>query len=189
MRLPHAGLVLLAAIQLAAVATQPVFTSPTSFPTSFPTSATPTTGQPSRTPTAQPTTPKPTPKPTPAPSVTPGNPTAMPVPAPAVYTFQAGHCYPGSEAPFINTGGSMGSDLAETGTPQECYAYCVGNSAYMGLDLEPFDSYSSSGHRCMCTRPGGQTSFRSRLKRGKTKVRFARRQTRRWRLQRWLDGV
>ena len=27
----------------------------------------------------------------------------------------------------------------------------------------------------MCTRPGGQTSFRSRLKRGKTKVRFARR--------------
>ena len=140
-------------------------------------------------PTAQPTTPRPTPKPTPAPSVTPGNPTAMPVPAPAVYTFQAGHCYPGSEAPFINTGGSMGSDLAETGTPQECYAYCVGNSAYMGLDLEPFDSYSSSGHRCMCTRPGGQTSFRSRLKRGKTKVRFARRQTRRGRLQRWLDGV
>ena len=164
---------------------------------------------PSLTPTAQPTTPRPTPKPTPAPSVTPGNPTAMPVPAPtpapsvtpgnptampvsgspAVYTFQAGHCYPGSEAPFINTGGSMGSDLAETGTPQECYAYCVGNSGYMGLDLEPFDSYSSSGHRCMCTRPGGQTSFRSRLKRGKTKVRFARRQTRRWRLQRWLDGV
>ena len=166
MRLPHAVLVLLAAMQLGAAVAQGVVT-----------------------PTAQPTTPRPTPKPTPAPSVTPGNPTAMPVPAPAVYTFQAGHCYPGSEAPFINTGGSMGSDLAETGTPQECYAYCVGNSAYMGLDLEPFDSYSSSGHRCMCTRPGGQTSFRSRLKRGKTKVRFARRQTRRWRLQRWLDGV
>ena len=164
MRLPHAffGLVLLTGLQLGAAVT----------------------------PTAQPTTPKPTPKPTPAPSVTPGNPTAMPVSgSPAVYTFQAGHCYPGSEAPFINTGGSMGSDLAETGTPQECYAYCVGNSGYMGLDLEPLDSYSSSGHRCMCTRPGGQTSFRSRLKRSETKVRFARRQTRRGRLQRWLDGV
>ena len=35
-------------------------------------------------PTAQPTTPRPTPKPTPAPSVTPGNPTAMPVPAPTL---------------------------------------------------------------------------------------------------------
>ena len=37
------------------------------------------------------------------------------------YTFQAGRCYPQSEAPVINTAGLMSDTLRRTGTPQECY--------------------------------------------------------------------
>ena len=69
------------------------------------------------------------------------------------YIFKAGRCYPQSQAPYIGTTGTMSSvELSETGTPQECYAYCVGNSDYMGLDLW-FGPWSSSGHKCMCNYP------------------------------------
>ena len=66
------------------------------------------------------------------------------------YTFQAGRCYPQSEAPVINTAGLMSDTLRKTGTPQECYDYCTGNSAYsiMGLDLMP-----TGGQDCMCNHP------------------------------------
>jgi hypothetical protein len=69
------------------------------------------------------------------------------------FTFQAGRCYPQSEAPVINTAGLMSSTLRRTGTPQECYDYCTGNSGYniMGLDLRP--TGSSSGQDCMCNHP------------------------------------
>ena len=92
------------------------------------------------------------------------------------FTFQAGRCYPQSEAPVINTAGLMSSTLRRTGTPQECYDYCTGNSGFniMGLDLRP-----TGGQDCQCNHP----SVKSR-KRGETKSRFARRQSRRGRLQR-----
>ena len=63
------------------------------------------------------------------------------------FTFQAGSCYPQSEAPVINTVNHMSSTLRRTGTPQECYDYCTGNSAFiiMGLDLRP-----TGGQDCMC---------------------------------------
>ena len=72
------------------------------------------------------------------------------------HTFQAGRCYPQSEAPDINTGGSMLSSLTEAGSPKECYDWCVGSpTGYMGLELN-FDSYHSpTGHECMCNRPRG----------------------------------
>merc|ERR1712091_41165 len=89
-----------------------------------------------------------------------------------MFTFQAGRCYPQSEASYINTGGSMGSwpvNLVELGSPQECYAYCVDNSGvdtmngvpilFMGLQLE-FTSSSSSGHQCMCDRPSAKARER-----------------------------
>ena len=93
------------------------------------------------------------------------------------FTFQAGRCYPQSEAPVINTAGLMSSTLRRTGTPQECYDYCTDNSGFniMGLDLRP-----TGGQDCQCNHP----SVKSR-KRGETKSRFARRQSRRGRLQRW----
>ena len=71
------------------------------------------------------------------------------------YIFQAGRCYPKSEAPYIGTAGAMSSDLLEAGTPQACYDHCTRNyySHYMGLDLEYNNSWSSSGHRCMCNYP------------------------------------
>ena len=98
------------------------------------------------------------------------------------FPFQAGHCYPESGAPNFGGGRStMSADLSETGTPQECYNYCLPDydpadfcaaetavNSYMGLALE-LDTYSSSGHRCMCNRPGGHTSLDfgwSRLERG-----------------------
>ena len=61
------------------------------------------------------------------------------------FTFQAGRCYPQSEAPVINTLVEQG----RSGTPQECYDYCTGNSPYiiMGLDLRP------TGGHCMCNHP------------------------------------
>ena len=67
-----------------------------------------------------------------------------------LYTFQAGRCYPQSEAPVINTVNHMSSTLRRTGTPQECYDYCTGNSGYniMGLDLRP-----TGGQDCMCNHP------------------------------------
>ena len=63
------------------------------------------------------------------------------------FTFQAGRCYPQSEAPVINTAGLMSDTLRRTGTPQECYDYCTGNSGFniMGLDLRP-----TGGQDCMC---------------------------------------
>ena len=66
------------------------------------------------------------------------------------FTFQAGRCYPQSEAPVINTAGLMSSTLRRTGTPQECYDYCTANSAFiiMGLDLRP-----TGGQDCMCNHP------------------------------------
>ncbi len=66
------------------------------------------------------------------------------------FTFQAGRCYPQSEAPVINTVNHMSSTLRRTGTPQECYDYCTGNSGYiiMGLDLRP-----TGGQDCMCNHP------------------------------------
>ena len=73
------------------------------------------------------------------------------------FRYQAGRCYPRSGAPYINTGGSMASwpvDVVGEGSPQECYAECVGNSNYMGLDLE-FTSSRPSGHECYCNRPRG----------------------------------
>ena len=90
------------------------------------------------------------------------------------FTFQAGRCYPQSEAPVINTAGLMSSTLRRTGTPQECYDYCTANSGFniMGLDLRP-----TGGQDCMCNHP----SVKSR-KRGETKSRFARRQSSRGRL-------
>ncbi len=95
------------------------------------------------------------------------------------YIFQAGRCYPQSEAPVINTVGLMSSTIRGTGTPQECYDYCTANSGYhydiMGLDLRP-----TGGQDCQCNHP----SVKSR-KRGETKSRFARRQSSRGRLQRW----
>ena len=93
------------------------------------------------------------------------------------YIFQAGRCYPQSEAPVINTAGLMSSTLRRTGTPQECYDYCTDNSGFniMGLDLRP-----TGGQDCQCNHP----SVKSR-KRGETKSRFARRQSSRGRLQRW----
>ena len=71
------------------------------------------------------------------------------------YIFQAGRCYPQSGAPYIGTAGAMSSDLLEAGTPQACYDHCTRNyySHYMGLDLEYNNSWSSSGHRCMCNYP------------------------------------
>ena len=92
------------------------------------------------------------------------------------FTFQAGRCYPQSEAPVINTAGLMSSTLRRTGTPQECYDYCTDNSGFniMGLDLRP-----TGGQDCQCNHP----SVKSR-KRGETKSRFARRQSSRGRLQR-----
>ena len=93
------------------------------------------------------------------------------------FTFQAGRCYPQSEAPVINTAGLMSSTLRRTGTPQECYDYCTDNSGFniMGLDLRP-----TGGQDCQCNHP----SLKSR-ERGETKSRFARRQSSRGRLQRW----
>ena len=72
------------------------------------------------------------------------------------HIFQASRCYPQSEAPYINTGGSMLSSLTEAGSPKECYDWCVGSpTGYMGLELN-FDSYHSpTGHECMCNRPRG----------------------------------
>ena len=66
------------------------------------------------------------------------------------YIFQAGRCYPQSEAPVINTAGLMSSTLRRTGTPQECYDYCTGNSGFniMGLDLRP-----TGGQDCQCNHP------------------------------------
>jgi len=66
------------------------------------------------------------------------------------YTFQTGRCYPQSEAPVINTAGLMSSTLRRTGTPQECYDYCTGNSGFniMGLDLRP-----TGGQDCQCNHP------------------------------------
>ena len=66
------------------------------------------------------------------------------------FTFQAGRCYPQSEAPVINTAGLMSDTLRRTGTPQECYDYCTGNSGFniMGLDLRP-----TGGQDCMCNHP------------------------------------
>ena len=64
------------------------------------------------------------------------------------FTFQAGRCYPQSEAPVINTAGLMSDTLRRTGTPQECYDYCTGsNSGFsiMGLDLRP-----TGGQDCTC---------------------------------------
>jgi len=63
------------------------------------------------------------------------------------FTFQAGRCYPQSEAPVINTAGLMSSTLRRTGTPQECYDYCTDNSGFniMGLDLRP-----TGGQDCQC---------------------------------------
>ena len=63
------------------------------------------------------------------------------------FTFQAGRCYPQSEAPVINTVNHMSDTLRRTGTPQECYDYCTGNSGFniMGLDLRP-----TGGQDCMC---------------------------------------
>ena len=66
------------------------------------------------------------------------------------YIFQAGRCYPQSEAPVINTAGLMSDTLRRTGTPQECYDYCTGISAFniMGLDLRP-----TGGQDCQCNHP------------------------------------
>ena len=66
------------------------------------------------------------------------------------FTFQAGRCYPQSEAPVINTVGLMSSTLRRTGTPQECYDYCTDNSGFniMGLDLRP-----TGGQDCQCNHP------------------------------------
>ena len=63
------------------------------------------------------------------------------------YILQAGRCYPQSEAPVINTASLMSDTLRRTGTPQECYDYCTGNSGFniMGLDLRP-----TGGQDCMC---------------------------------------
>ena len=71
-------------------------------------------------------------------------------PASNTFTFQAGRCYPQSEAPVINTAGLMSSTLRRTGTPQECYDYCTGNSGFniMGLDLRP-----TGGQDCQCNPP------------------------------------
>ena len=73
------------------------------------------------------------------------------------FTFQAGRCYPQSEAPVINTAGLMSSTLRRTGTPQECYDYCTGNSGFniMGLDLRP-----TGGQDCQCNHPS--VKFRER---------------------------
>ena len=84
-----------------------------------------------------------------------------------MFTFQAGRCYPQSEASYINTGGSMGSwpvNLVELGSPQECYAYCVDNSGvdtmngvpilFMGLQLEFLSK------KCMCNRPSAKARER-----------------------------
>ena len=92
------------------------------------------------------------------------------------YIFQAGRCYPQSEAPVINTAGLMSSTLRRTGTPQECYDYCTGSSGFsiMGLDLRP-----TGGQDCQCNHPSVKSH-----KRGETKSRFARRQSSRGRLQR-----
>jgi len=78
--------------------------------------------------------------PTLSPTITPGT----------GYIFQAGRCYPQSEAPVINTVNHMSSTLRRTGTPQECYDYCTANSALtiMGLDLRP-----TGGQDCMCNHP------------------------------------
>ena len=66
------------------------------------------------------------------------------------FTFQAGRCYPQSKAPVINTVGLMSDTLRRTGTPQECYDYCTGNSGFnlMGLDLRP-----TGGQDCQCNHP------------------------------------
>ena len=66
------------------------------------------------------------------------------------FTFQAGRCYPQSEAPVINTAGLMSDTLRRTGTPQECYDYCTANSGFniMGLDLRP-----TGGQDCQCNPP------------------------------------
>jgi len=98
-------------------------------------------------------------------SSTPATPTGL-------FTFQAGRCYPQSEASYINTGGTMGSwpvNVIELGSPQECYDWCVDNTGtntmngvpiyYMGLQLE-FTGYSSSGHQCMCNRPSAKARER-----------------------------
>ena len=73
------------------------------------------------------------------------------------FTFQAGRCYPQSEAPVVNTAGLMSSTLRRTGTPQECYDYCTGNSGFniMGLDLRP-----TGGQDCQCNHPS--VKFRER---------------------------
>ena len=91
------------------------------------------------------------------------------------YTFQAGRCYPQSEASVINTAGSMGGGLMGAGSPKECYDWCVVNyneydnwdagiithydiKTFMGLDLRVASrSWDGSyGHECMCNRPGGR---------------------------------
>ena len=92
------------------------------------------------------------------------------------FTFQAGRCYPQSEAPVINTAGLMSSTLRRTGTPQECYDYCTDNSGFniMGLDLRP-----TGGQDCQCNHPSVMSRERG------DNVRFARRQSSRGRLQRW----
>jgi hypothetical protein len=66
------------------------------------------------------------------------------------YIFQAGRCYPQSEAPVINTVNQMSGTLRRTGTPQECYDYCTDTSGFniMGLDLRP-----TGGQDCMCNHP------------------------------------
>ena len=76
-----------------------------------------------------------------------------------MFTFQAGHCYPQSEAAYINTPRNGGIqnwpvNIYEGGSPQQCYDECVGDSDYMGLNLR-LTSSSPTGHNCMCNRPRG----------------------------------
>ena len=96
------------------------------------------------------------------------------------FTFQAGRCYPQSEASVINTAGTMNSGLAEGGSPKECYDWCVDNfnddyddyiETFMGLELR-LDAWGSSSRKCMCNHPS------VKARESETNIRFARRQSR-----------
>ena len=78
------------------------------------------------------------------------------VTAPGEFTYQAGRCYPRSGASEIITP----EGWQFTGTPQECYDTCVGQSDYMGLELYPLDS------TCVCNRPGRQMLTANSIIRG-----------------------